>query len=262
MRAYIEIAKKSFSNNMAFRADFFLGLLNTMIMIFVNVAIWTALYGGKSEVNGITFSMVVTNFVIGLSISNALSVNDFMIAGKVHGGDISTDLLRPLNINMVMMAETVGNNLFRLIARFIPSLLVSLIFFRILPPVSPIGLILMIAAVVLGFLILYYIGYIISVLSFWFVNIWSFATIKNVFVGVLSGTMLPLWFMPDWVGVFIKYTPFDVIYFAPIRIYLGEISANDVLPVYIKQCAWILILMIVGQVLWSKGIKKLVVVGG
>jgi len=262
MRAYLEIAKKSFSNGMAFRADFFLGLLNTMIMIFVSTAIWKALYGGNAEINGISFNVVVTNFVIGLSLSNAFNVNDFMLANKVHSGDISTDLLKPLNINAAMMFETIGNNLFRLISRFIPSLLVSLIFFRILPPVSAANLALMLIAVIFGFLILYYIGYIISALSFWFVNIWSFSTIKNVFIGVLAGTMLPLWFMPEWVLKIIQFTPFDVIYFAPIQIYLGQYDASNVLPVYLKQCVWVLLLYIAGRLLWAKGIKKLVVVGG
>lgn len=262
MRAYYEIMKKSFINNMAFRADFFLGILNTMIMIFVNVAIWTALYNGKTEVNGITFSMVVTNFVIGLSLSNALNVNDFMISNKVHSGDISTDLLKPISVNMAMMSETIGANMFRLITRFIPSLLFSLIFFRILPPASGLNLFLMIISVIFGFLILYFIGYIISVLSFWFVNIWSFSTIKNVLIGVLSGTMLPLWFMPDWVVELIKYTPFDVIYFVPVQIYLGQIAIRSVFLVYIKQLIWISILFFTGRLLWYKGIKKLVVVGG
>ena len=262
MRSYIEIMKKSFVNNMAFRANYFFGLLNTIILIFVNISIWKALYGGQTEMNGISFSMVVTNFVIGLSFSNALSVNDFMIAGKVHGGDISTDLLKPLNINAAMMFQTLGNNLFRLIAYFIPSLLISLIFFRILPPASASMLIFVFLTVILGFLILYNISYIISVLSFWFVNIWSFSTIKNVFINVLSGTMLPLWFMPNWVTNIIKYTPFDVIYFAPVKIYLGQMSMNDIIYVLVKQSAWIIILFVIGQILWSRGIKKLVIAGG
>ena len=258
----MEIMKKSFSNHMAFRADFFLGLLSTMILIFVQVAIWTALYAGRSEVDGVSYQMVVTSFVIGLSISNALQVNDFMLAGKVHGGEIAMELLKPCSINLTMISETVGANLFRLIARFLPSLLVSILFFPVLPPVSALGLLCMVVAVILGFLILYFIGYIISVLSFWFVNIWSLSTIKNVFIGVLSGTMLPLWFMPDWLGTVSRYMPFDMIYFAPIQIYLGEISVAEVWPIYAEQMIWILLLFCAGRCLWSRGVKKLVLVGG
>lgn len=262
MRAYIEFMKKSFVNNMSFRSNYFFGLLNTIILIFVNVSIWKALYGGQVEIKGISFPMVVTNFVIGLSFSNALSVNDFMISSKVRGGQIAMDLLKPLNINATMIFQTLGNNLFRIISYFIPSLLVSLIFFKILPPSSISILIYVVLAVFLGFLILYNISYIISVLSFWFVNIWSFSTIKNVFIGVLTGTMLPLWFMPDWVNRIIKYTPFDVIFFAPIKIYLGQMDMNAIYSVFIKQIVWIVILFAIGQVLWLRGIKKLVVVGG
>jgi ABC-2 type transport system permease protein len=262
MKAYIEFAKKSFVNNLAFRSNYFFGLLSTIILIFVNVSIWRALYGGQAEINGISFPMVVTNFVIGLSISNALNVDDFMISNKVRDGQIAMDLLKPLNLNLTMMAGTLGNNLFRLIANFTPSLLIALIFFRILPPVSGQILLYTVLAVMLGFLILYNISYIVSVLSFWFVNVWSLATIKNVFLGVLTGTMLPLWFMPDWVNRIIKYTPFDVIHFAPVKIYLGQMTMDDILAVYAKQAIWIVVLFVAGRVLWTKGIKKLIVVGG
>lgn len=262
MRTYIEFLKKSFVTNMAFRSNYFFGVLNTIILIFVNISIWKALYGVQTEINGISFPMVVTNFVIGLSFSNALSVNDFMIAEKVHSGQIAMDLLKPININLTMMFQTLGNNLFRVIAYFIPSLLISLMFFGILPPVSMPILIYVVLAVGFGFLILYNISYIISVLSFWFVNIWSFSTIKNVFIGVLTGTMLPLWFMPDWVNNIIKYTPFDVIYFAPMKIYLGQLDTNGIYLVFMKQIVWILILFAIGRILWSKGMKQLVVVGG
>ncbi|MEK5282601.1 MULTISPECIES: ABC transporter permease [Paenibacillus] len=262
MKPYIEILKKSFSNNMSFRANYYFGILNTLIMIFVNVSIWDALYGGNVEVNGISFTMVITNSVIGLSISNALNVDDFMIANKVHSGEITTDLLKPLNVNMQSMFQTLGNNIFRIICFFIPTLLICLLFFRISPPASGLILIHVVLTVFFGFLILYNISYIVSVLSFWFVNIWSIATIKNVFLGVLTGTMLPLWFMPDWINQIIRFTPFDVIYFAPVKIYLGQLTIEEILFVYGKQLVWIILLFIFGQILWTRGIKKLVVAGG
>ena len=262
MKPYIEFMKKSFINNMAFRSNYFFGLLNTIILIFVNISIWQALYGGQDEINGISFAMVVTNFVIGLSFSNALSVNDFMIASRVHNGQIAMDLLKPLNINLTMMFQTLGDNLFRIVAYFAPSLLFSMLFFKILPPVSIPILAFVIFSIFMGFFILYNISFIISVLSFWFVNIWSFSTIKNVFIGVLSGTMLPLWFMPEWVSNIIKFTPFGVIYFAPIQIYLGQVAGMDILYIFLNQLIWVIILFSIGQILWAKGMKKLLVVGG
>ena len=262
MRAYIAIAKKSAANQMAFRADFWLGLLNTMIQIFVGASIWKALYGGQEIINGIPFNMVITNIVLGLSVSNAQSVDDFALAGRVHSGGIAMNLLKPLSVNGELLAHAVGANLFRLLTRLIPSIGVSLLFFNVLPPVSATALLLCVLACFMGFFVLYNLGYIISALSFWFVNIWSFSTFKNVFVTVLSGTMLPLWFMPGWMDGIIRFTPFDVLYFAPVQIYLGQLIGNDILAVFIKQGVWIAIFYAIGRVLWTNGIKKLVVAGG
>lgn len=44
MRAYVEFAKKTFQNNIAYRADYVAGVINAIVMIFVNICIWKAIY--------------------------------------------------------------------------------------------------------------------------------------------------------------------------------------------------------------------------
>lgn len=87
-------------------------------------------------------------------------------------------------------------------------------------------------------------------------------TIKNVFVNVLSGSMIPLWFMPDWMQGVLRCTPFSSIYFTPVQIYMGQLTVPEILQRFAVQIIWILLLLLVGKVLWSKGQKKLVVQGG
>ena len=87
-------------------------------------------------------------------------------------------------------------------------------------------------------------------------------TIKNVIVKVLSGTLLPLWFMPEILRKIIKVTPFESIYFTPIQIYLGEISGLEILYKMFIQVMWIVILGLIANAFWKRGTKKLVVQGG
>ena len=76
MRTYVEFALKKFQNKMSYRLDFFMGILNTVITIVVYLCIYKALYGDMKEVDGITFSMVATHFVISLGLSAAFEYNE------------------------------------------------------------------------------------------------------------------------------------------------------------------------------------------
>jgi ABC-2 type transport system permease protein len=259
---YIKTIHMSFMNSSVFRSSYYFGLINSVISIFITVSIWKALYGGEESINGISFAATVTNIVFSMLLSTAFGFNDFAVAANVHSGQIAVDLLRPVNISLFNMFSAVGSNLFKLIAHFTPTLIFSLFFFRILPPQSVFSLTFAVLSAVLGFCLLYTISVIVSITSFWITNVWSLSTLKNVIIGIFSGTMLPIWFMPQAVQNVLRYTPFDVIYFAPVKIYLGQMTTGETLFSYGKQIFWLGIFMMFSAVLWNKGIKKITIAGG
>jgi ABC-2 type transport system permease protein len=262
MRAYFEFAKKAFQNNLVYRVDYIIGVINTIISIFVYIAIWKAIYSSNSDFNGITFQMVATNFILGLAISNTFSLDDFIIANKVSSGSITVDLLKPIHFNLYILSQSIGNIVFKMVMHFLPALILSALFIGLLPPFSIKALIISVISIIFGFFILYIISYITSLLSFWFYNIWSISTIKNVVISILSGTLMPIWFMPKRLVDFIKMTPFDSIYFTPISIYLGRISTSEIYPSLAKQIVWIFILTVISQIMWKSAVRKLVLQGG
>ena len=119
-----------------------------------------------------------------------------------------------------------------------------------------------ILSAILGFGVLWSISFAVQMTSFWLVNIWSLITIKNVFVNVLSGSMIPLWFMPEWMSGVMSFTPFSSIYFTPVQIYLGQLSFSEIALKCAVQLVWIIIIYFIGNILWKKGQQKLVVQGG
>lgn len=262
MNVYYQYAKKCFQKNMVYRFDYIMGVISTLMQIFIYVSIWKALYQGKEELYGITIQMVITSFIISLAISNAFNIDDFIVYRKINKGEITNELLKPVNFSGLLMAENIGDVSFKLLVNLIPAVIIASLYIEILPPVSIINFIFFIISVILGFLVLYGISYIVSITSFWVINVWSISTIKNVFVSVLSGTMIPLWFMPQWALNIIRFTPFDSIYFIPIKIYLGQVNSLEIIRCFGKQFSWIAILYTFGAVLWKKAIKKLVIQGG
>lgn len=262
MRAYVEFAVKKFQDKLAYRLDFFMGIINTAIMIVVFLCIYKALYGGAAQVDGITYRMVATNFVITLGLSNAFGYDEMLLEHKIHDGSITGEFLKPVSFMLRLLAENVGEGVFKIIFNFVPALLFTMLYMNLCPPKSVLSLVVMFCSVALGYLILWLISFIIQTWSFWLLSVWGIITIKNVFVNILAGTLLPLWFMPAALRKVISFTPFESIYFTPVRIYLGELDNAEILCSIAVQIMWIAVLGVIANLFWKKGVRKLVVQGG
>lgn len=207
IKPYLAYAGKSFLSRSAYRFDHIMGIVNTLLRVFIYWEVYRALYGGRTEVGGVTMIMVGTNFVLSLCMDAVFRVNDFFIPDKIRDGSIANELLRPVSIQGRMVAESLGNALFELIFRFVPALLVSVLFVGMLGPENAVLFLLFLLSAFLGYGVLWSISFATQMLSFWLINIWSIVTIKNVLVNVLAGSMIPLWFMPDWMDGVIRFYP-------------------------------------------------------
>lgn len=259
---YLAYFKMSFKQHTAYRAEWFFGILNSVIQIFISVAIWKALYANREAVNGVEFSVIVTNFIISLGLSNIFSTNDFAIQQKINDGSIANELLKPIDFRKILLAQTLADIAFKFISNFVPTFLITALVFGILPPAGIVQFLFYLLSMFLGFCVLWSISLIIQMTAFWIINVWSISTIKNVFVKVLAGAALPLYFMPEPVMKVIRLTPFDSIYHIPLQIYLGNAGYAEIGYCLIKQIIWIVILYSISIFMWHCGNKKVVIQGG
>lgn len=259
---YIAYAKKCFLGRSAYRFDHLMEILSTCLQFFIFCEIYRALYGGSSEIDGITMSMVTTNFVLAMGLGAVFYPDDYFLPNKIWDGSIATELLRPISFKGRMIAENLGNALFSLIFHFVPVLIIAVLTVGVSAPASPVMFMLFLLSALLGFGVLWAISFAVQMTAFWLINIWSLITIKNVFVNVLSGSMIPLWFMPEWMRGVLDFTPFSSIYFTPVQIYLGQLSYGEIAMKCAVQFVWIAVIYLVGDILWKKGQQKLVVQGG
>ena len=247
---------------MAYRVEYFAGLINTLILIFVNIAIWKAIYGEDGSFDGIQLQMVLTYIILGFLMQSIFGMDEYFISNKINNGLISSDLLKPISFRLLVFSYNFGLAVFRIIMNLIPAVILSVIFFKLLPPFSLTMGICFLISLGLGYLVLYCLNFIVWLSAFWFYGTFSLVTIKDAIVVIMSGALIPLWFMPQWLYDFIKLTPFDSIYYIPISIYLGQIPSNEIIYSIVKQVFWIFLLIGIGHVIWKFATKKLVVQGG
>jgi ABC-2 type transport system permease protein len=262
MRAYVEFAKKAFQINITYRADYIAGVINAIVMIFVNISIWKAIYEDEQIVDGVQFKILITYIVLAFLMQCIYGMEEYFIESKVRSGSISLDLLKPISFSGYIFSYNIGILVFRVFMQLLPALLVSIILFRLLPPFSFPMLACFLLSLLLGYLVLYNLNFIIWISSFWFYWSFSLVTIKDAAVMILSGALLPLWFMPQAMVDFINLTPFASIYYVPISIYLGQVPPEEIALVLVKQMIWAGLLFVMGKLLWRIALKKLVVQGG
>jgi ABC-2 type transport system permease protein len=242
--------------------DYFAGVINAIVMIFVNISIWRAIYEEEESLEGVQFKILATYIVLSFLMQVVYMMDEYFIESKVRNGLISSDLMKPINFRLYVFSYNFGTMLFRLLMQLTPALIISIFAFKLLPPFSFTMLIYFILSASLGYLVLYNLNFIVWMSTFWFYWTFSLVTIKDAAVMILSGALIPLWFMPQWLLDIIKLTPFDSIYYIPIRVYLGQIPAEELYSSLFKQVIWVLVLFVIGQLLWRAAAKKLVVQGG
>ena len=143
-----------------------------------------------------------------------------------------------------------------------PTVVIACLFVGIVPPVSIGAVFLFCISTALGFAVLWAISTVVQMSAFWIINVWSVSTIKNVVVNVFSSAFLPLWFLPKGFAGIVRYTPFDCIYFIPIRIYLGQVAGAEVFYSWAKQLVWFIAIYTFATVLWHRGKTKVFIQGG
>jgi ABC-2 type transport system permease protein len=262
MRAYFQFAKKSFRRRAVYRLEYFLGLFNAILTIFIGAAIWEAVYNDNSMLAGIEKNQMITYAVLGMVMRTMLTMNEFIIDGKIQSGEIAVDLLKPLYFPRYIFSMILGEIGFNLWTKVLPVIVLSFFVFQLDLPASAGVAGLFAISLIFAYLLLYTMNFLFWLLAFWIHHTWSIITIKNSLLLLLSGATIPLWFLPAPLERIVSVLPFRHIYYTPLSIYLGQIQPGDIFAIFVQELLWIVVLYGAGRVLWQRAQLKLIIQGG
>jgi ABC-2 type transport system permease protein len=246
----------------AYRGSMLLSLLIIAVQVVLYTVVWRAIYLGRDgTVAGTDVRQAVGYAVLGITIAGALDVwPGHSIQARVREGLIGIDLTRPIGLLTQNLAVQVGHVIARLPTAVV-GLGAGLLIGGLAPPASPAAA----AAFVLSLLLAFGVSQLITLLmglsSFWTLEVgglqMSFSVVRNF----LSGSVLPLWFMPGWLQVVAGVLPFQAATFTPVAIYFGRAPGG--LPAALGvQALWIVILGALCVLVWSRARHRVVVQGG
>ena len=100
------------------------------------------------------------------------------------------------------------------------------------------------------------------IIAFYVKNLWGIGILKNSIIGFLSGSRIPLAFMPNGLRICLEYLPFASMSYTPVMIYMGKYGVYEIIFRIGLQILWAVLLYGLSKLIWFGAIKKLCVQGG
>ncbi len=261
--AYLEFAKRAFSREGTYRPQVFTHIGSVLLRVFLLSTLWTALYRNNGAQAGISLPAMITYATLALLLDLIYGVNGaYIIREKIREGSIAIDLMRPISVPFYVLADTVGQTLFASL-QIVPALLLSLLLVRLSPPPSFGAAVAFLIAVVLGFVVNFFLDLMMATITFWTMEIFGVQLMVQFVSSLLSGSLVPLYFFPPGILQQLAFaSPFAAIYNAPLSIYIGKVAGTQILAMLGFQVVWAIVFGVIAFGLWRVGERRVVIQGG
>ena len=263
MRLFWEISKLSLQRHLTYRAATVAGLLTNVFFGFLRASVLIALYGPREEVAGISIQGAVTYTGLTQAIIAYLSIFGwFEIMNSVYGGEVGSDLLKPLGYFSFWLAQDIGRAVVSLLLRGMSIMVIYALIFNITLPISAGQWLAVGLALAFGLLVSFAWRFLVNLAAFWTPNAVGIGRFAFGITWVMSGFFMPLRFFPDWFVTLCKLTPFPAMVNTTVEIYLGVLTGWAMLWALLGQVMWLVILIMLGQLVLRAGVRRLVIQGG
>jgi len=261
---------------LAYKFSVFSWLLVTIFEVAIVIFLWIAVYKNSSEgvnsiINGFTFKEMIT-YLVTISIFQFVVMDGetlWVINDEIKKGTISSAFIKPISYRLRFIATTLGSLCIRVLLFGIPLFVIAYIIFYLIDFIEIVSvglfivhLLLFIISIFIASLLNDVINYIFGVLCFYTSSGWGINFIKDVIIGFLSGTLLPLTFFPDAFKVIINYLPFAGMAYNPVMIVLMKFDLVESIKVILLSIFWLIILELFAKLLFNRASKKITVQGG
>lgn len=187
------------------------------------------------------------------------------IFGMITDGGIAYELCRPVSVYKMWYARNIGGRMAEALLRCIPVLIGAFLIpapFKLSLPVNTEAFFLFVLTMILGLGVTVSFCMLVYILCFFTISPQGGRMLFMGAVEFLSGSTIPLPFIPQPFRGFIELLPFASMNNVPFRIYSGHLAGNEMLRAIGLQIFWLCALTVIGQLVCKKAERRVVVQGG
>ena len=264
MRKYITYFYLSVLDQLEYRTNLVTKIVFRVIPVIGFFYLWRAVYLGGARYGSYDLAQLATFFlvstVIDLITPTYMTIDN--LSENVRTGFLSSTLLKPVVYMPFQLANFLGERLVRLIAAMGMTVVAVFLFRSSLTFPASLGLwLIFLVSAVLAVALAYCVFFIISIVSFWTTRVTGVAFAAVMVTGFLSGTVVPLDLLPNYLQWLTDILPFKYILFFPTKIFINMLQTSDIVKGLVIQVIWILLTLVLSKSLWQVGLKKYESVG-
>ncbi len=259
---YLAYTRAAVARVLAYRVNFWMGAVGTVLGMTIQYYLWTAIYHGEDgALAGYGAVEALTYVILGQALQGFLHPEGDPLGRKVRDGSIAVDLARPADWQWVVFWDYLGGSLFRWLTTGVPAMVLFTVVGAVAAPPSLGAFLVFLVSAFLGFVLLFAWHFLFGLLSFWTKG-GGLIDLKATAVSLFSGALVPLEFYPPGLRRMAMALPFRGIYYLPLSIYTGRLGAGEAAGALGWQAAWAVGLFLMARVLWRRATRSLVIHGG
>lgn len=260
-----QTVKISISKLLAYRLNFFLTIIGpALIFYWIKVNLWTTIFEGveggtnNGMINGYSLQTMLDyhswTLIVALLAKGHVSMN---LSLDIRMGRISSYLIYPFNFWEFHTASFLG---FQFVQLFITGITLIIFYTTGILQAFHMENFLMGTAfcLIVGFF-WFSIQYLLGLIAFWLEETWIMRVMFDIVATFLSGGIIPLDLFPQVIARGLDFTPFPYLTYYPVQIFLGQ--AQGIPMAMVKVLMWTIVIWILNQVVWKKGIRMYTAAG-
>src|SRR6476620_4166845 len=195
MDKYIEMIRIRFLMMLAYRTNYYSGILIYSINIGAYYFLWSAIYGGNEEILGLSVLQMITYVAVSwMAIAFYFNNIDREIAAEIKDGKVAIEMIRPYNYLGMKTMQGLGEGIFRFFFFSIPGMLLVAFIFPIELPHEPATWGIFGISLLFSFIINTQINLLTGITTFFLYNNAGLIRAKRVIIDLFSGLLQPISF--------------------------------------------------------------------
>ena len=262
-KAWLRVVRNSLIGELEYRSNYLILIFATYTISLMELALFRQIYRDREEVQGFPRSAVLSFVVAGSLIRSGYTLWSLVSESvdEIRDGSFRKYLLQPIRYPLYFLARYLGPKLttWTLIAltfialKFVPGFEALLPARAVLP---------FLASYLLTFALTWQLYLCFVYLGFWIEEASFLNMAFNLGVGLLSGSVLPFDWLPDWLREPLRWTPFPVIGDFPLRAAVDLLGPGEFQLYVVKAVAWIVALALIARQLETRGVRRYEAFGG
>lgn len=259
---YVTRARTQIQSEFQYRAATYFWMIGMLAEPIVYLVVWTRIaeeHGGS--INGVSTGQFAAYYIVWTLVRNMNIVfTPYGWEWRIREGQLSAALLRPLHPLHDDLAGFAGWKPVVILMWLPVAALLWVAFDPVLDPsLLEVGVFLV--AIWGAYLIRTMFMSTLGMITFWTTRV---SAVFEIFIAaelLLSGRLVPMQVMPQWVQSIADFLPFQWSFYFPIESLVGDLSTRELLVGLAMQAFWIVVLTGITLFVWRFAIRRYSAVG-